>query len=60
MQQIQNSNQHKKASGIESLPICNNDMCQLVDVFLTVNSENVDNYKLKELVKQFKLSGDLL
>ena len=30
------------------------------DVFQTINSENVDAYKLKELVGQFNLAGNLL
>lgn len=34
--------------------------CWIADVFLTVDSEKVDEYKLKELVKQFNLTGDLL
>jgi len=34
--------------------------CRIADLFLTINPGNVDNYKLKELVCQFNLSGELL
>ena len=30
------------------------------DVFQTANGENIDHYKLKELVSVFNLSDDLL
>jgi len=34
--------------------------CHLADVFLTVSTSNVDQYKLKGLVQYFNLSGSLL
>lgn len=34
--------------------------CHMSDVFQTVNGENIDHYKLKELVSVFNLSDDLL
>lgn len=34
--------------------------CRIVDAFQTVNSESVDSHKLKELVQQFNLAGDLM
>jgi len=34
--------------------------CHISDVFQTINPEHVDSYKLKELVVQFNLTGNLL
>lgn len=34
--------------------------CRISDVFLTLNTENIDSYKLKHLVEQFSLVEELL
>jgi hypothetical protein len=34
--------------------------CQIAHVFLTFNPSNFDEYKLKGLIQQFNLAGDLL
>ncbi|MGB4967507.1 MAG: hypothetical protein WBO35_04880 [Candidatus Saccharimonadales bacterium] len=34
--------------------------CHMSDVFQTVTTDKVDVYKLKELVKMFNLSSDLI
>ncbi len=34
--------------------------CRLSGIFLTASPDNVDNYKLSNLVQQFNLSGDLI
>ena len=34
--------------------------CHIADVFQTIDGENVDPYKLRELVKEFNLSDRLL
>lgn len=35
-------------------------LCRIADVFLTVNSDNCDTYKLTQLVTQFNLSDSLV
>lgn len=40
--------------------ILRNQWCQIADVFLTVNPDNFDVFKLKNLVEQFNLTNDLL
>src|SRR5690606_13466507 len=34
--------------------------CRIAGIFLTASSDNVDTYKLSNLVQQFNLSGDLI
>jgi hypothetical protein len=34
--------------------------CRIADVLQTANPSNIDNYKLKGLIQQFNLAGDLI
>jgi hypothetical protein len=48
--------QRKRTPKRQKIPI----WCQVADVFQTISNDNVDNSRLRELVGQFNLNGNLL